>query len=522
MNISLKNEIMAVEARDAVSQKSTYTTVAAIYHRFSFLTIGSIIAATMQHVDKVYLIVNGDDPRVNSIARALGVEVIEKASTPYVKLFRDVLSRDNSGILVALYGDGTHDPLRIPELVENIRCGFDAVICSARVHDHNRNEKIFYLNNKGLRSENTGLIACSSGCFGHLKADFVMDVTHDLPAQLVTKLETAGLKIKLLGAVDNDNQDLLNVYRIAVVVPAYDEEALVGETLRGIPAYVRRIYAIDDASQDRTWEIINSIEDPRIVAVRHEKNKGVGAAIVTGYKKALDDNMDIVAVMAGDNQMDPEQLPRLIMPIIRGRAEYTKGNRLISKEFRKGMSKWRSFGNFLLTMITKIASGYWHVMDPQNGYTAISRQALEAVDLDSVYTYYGYCNDLLVKLNTYGMRTIDIVMPSRYGKERSKIRYSKYIFKVSPMLFRGFLWRLKTKYILLDFNPLVLFYALSMVMLPIMLPFDLWLFIQAILRYPVSHNQFVLAAITTFAGLQFLMFAMLFDMQADKSRSEVT
>jgi glycosyltransferase involved in cell wall biosynthesis len=521
MNLSLKNEKTAIRAQGVVTRKSMHTMVGVIYHRLTFLTIGTVIAATRQYVDKVYLIANGDDPRVIAIAHALDVEVIDKAATPYVKLFRDILSRDNSDILIALYGDGTHDTGRIPELVDSIHGGFDAVISPAREHEHGINEIVFYLNNKRLKSDNTGIIACSSKCFDHLKADFVMDVRHNLPGQFISKLEMAGLNVKHLRAASDNNQDLFSLYRIAVVVPAFNEEALIAETLQGIPGYIHRIYAIDDASQDRTWDIIKSMDDPRIVPIRHEKNKGVGAVIVTGYRKALEDNMDIVAVMAGDNQMDPGQLPRLLMPIIRGRADYTKGNRLISKDFRKGMSKWRSFGNFLLTMLTKIASGDWQIMDPQNGYTAISRQALEALDLDSVYTYYGYCNDLLIKLNAYGMRAMDIIMPSRYGQERSKILYSKYILKVSPMLFRGFLWRLKTKYILLDFNPLVLFYAVSMIMVPFGVLFCIWILLQKVLGYPVSQNFPLLAAFITLIGMQFLMFAMLFDMQADKSRSEI-
>lgn len=259
--------------------------------------------------------------------------------------------------------------------------------------------------------------------------------------------------------------------------------------------------------------------DPRILSVRHDKNLGVGAGIITGYKLALEDDMDIVAVMAGDNQMDPEQLPRLLMPIIEEKADYTKGNRLISKEFRYGMTKWRFLGNAMLTMITKIGSGYWHVMDPQNGYTVISRPALEVINMDSIYPYYGYCNDMLIKLNTFGMRVEDVLMPARYGREKSKIKLSRYISKVAPMIFMGFLWRLKTKYVVLDFHPLVFFYISSMALLPAGVLFSLWILIQKIYHNPVSPNFPLLAVFIDLMGLQFLLFAMLFDMQADKSRS---
>lgn len=337
--------------------------------------------------------------------------------------------------------------------------------------------------------------------------------------QILSQAEKNRLKIKYLNSEKEYDLKQFKGYNIGVVVPAYNEEKLIEETINGIPKYVKKIYIIDDSSTDSTPEILKRMADSRILSVRHEKNQGVGAAIITGYKWSLEDDIDIVAVMAGDNQMDPEQLPSLLMPVIEGRADYTKGNRLISKDFRQGMSKWRSIGNAILTMITKIGSGYWHIMDPQNGYTAISRQTLEIIDLDSIYPYYGYCNDILMKLNTFGRRVEDVAMPARYGREKSKIKYSKFIVKVAPMIFRGFLWRLKTKYIVQDFHPLVLFYTASMALLPAGVIFSMWILIQKLYHNPVSQNFPLLAVFMTLMGLQFLLFAMLFDMQADKSRA---
>ena len=146
--------------------------------------------------------------------------------------------------------------------------------------------------------------------------------------------------------------------KIAVVVPAYKEEELIRETLSSIPEYVDRIYAVDDGSPDRTYEIMRKIaeEDPRVICMKHEKNGGVGVAIVTGYKKALQDRMDIAVVMAGDNQMNASFLTDLLEPIVNGRADYVKANRLLSPRYRIGMGKWRFFGNSILTFLTKIAS----------------------------------------------------------------------------------------------------------------------------------------------------------------------
>ena len=301
-------------------------------------------------------------------------------------------------------------------------------------------------------------------------------------------------------------------------MPAYNEEVLLNETIKGIPEYVSRIYIIDDCSSDRTPEVIKSLTDPRIVSLRHEINQGAGKSVIDGYKMALKDKMDIVVVMDGDNQMDPSQMPRLLMPIIEGKAHYTKGNRLITRESREGMSTWRFFGNALLSLLTKIGSGYWDLMDPQNGYAAASRKALETIDLDSIFTYYGYLNDILIKLNAYGMTVTDVVIPARYGNEKSSINYRKYILKVAPMLFRGFLWRLKTKYILLSFHPLVFFYLASMILVPSGILFDFWILVQKLMRNFVSPNYPLLAVFITLMGVQLLLFAMFFDMQSDMSK----
>ena len=255
-------------------------------------------------------------------------------------------------------------------------------------------------------------------------------------------------------------------HTIAVVVPSFNEELLIQDTLLSVPAFVDRIYAVNDASTDKTQEIIETFskKDARIIPINHKTNCGVGAAIVSGYRQAMNDNQQIVVVMAGDNQMDPEVMPALITPIIQNKADYTKGNRLLSPEYRKGMSQWRFIGNALLTIMTKFSSGYWKLMDPQNGYTAISRRTLERLNLDRVYPRYGYCNDLLVKLNVFGFRVMDIEMPARYGRETSKIRYANYIVNVSFLLFSDFFYRLRQKYVVLSFHPLVIFYLFGLAM----------------------------------------------------------
>jgi glycosyltransferase involved in cell wall biosynthesis len=243
---------------------------------------------------------------------------------------------------------------------------------------------------------------------------------------------------------------------IGVAVPAYNESKLIEKTLSSIPPYVDKIYAIDDGSKDDTAEKIKKFRDRRIVLIQQE-NGGVGAAITTGYKRALADHIDIVAVMAGDNQMDPQYLPDLLDPIVDGKAEYTKGNRLVNSKYRKGMSAWRSFGNYTLTFLNKIASGYWSVDDPQNGYTAISSYALKQIDLDKIYKGYAFENDLLVKLNIHDITVKNVPIPARYADEKSSIRYSRFILKTSFYFINALIWRSWTKYVM-KLNPIGVIY----------------------------------------------------------------
>ena len=308
-------------------------------------------------------------------------------------------------------------------------------------------------------------------------------------------------------------------HSIGVVIPSHNEENHIKDTIETLPDFIDKIYVVDDGSTDKTAEVVKMLTDERVHLFQHEVNKGPGAAVVTGYEAALNDEMDVIVKMDGDNQMDPEQLPNLLDPIVEGRADYTKGNRLLSPEYRKGMSKWRFFGNSILTFLTKIGSGYWQMIDPQNGYTAISRRVLERINLDSVYPYYGYLNDILVRLNIYGYRVMDIVMPARYGTERSSIKYSKYIVKVSLMLLRNFFWRLKMKYIVFSFHPLILFYMLGIVLTPIGIFGGLFaLYYKYVIGGPLFIRG-VLSLLLFIIGVQFLLFAMLFDMQVNDRES---
>ena len=310
---------------------------------------------------------------------------------------------------------------------------------------------------------------------------------------------------------------MLEGKRVAVVVPAHDEEELIATTLAGIPAFVDKIYVVDDGSRDTTAERARAAGDPRVEVVPHERNRGVGAAIVTGYRRALADGIDATGVMAGDNQMDPVDLERLALPVVRGELDYAKANRLVSGEAWNLIPRTRYLGNAVLSMLTKIASGYWHVADSQSGYTVISQPMLVALDLDRVYTGYGFPNDFLVHLNVWNARVRDFPSRPIYGVgERSGIRYRKVVPRISWLLLKAFFWRLRQKYVIRDFHPLVFFYAFGFLATLAGLVLGILEIVYRIAGYEVSVGTVVLIALLLISGSQFTLFAMWFDMEANK------
>ena len=304
---------------------------------------------------------------------------------------------------------------------------------------------------------------------------------------------------------------------VAVVVPAHDEEALIGATLAGIPSFVDRVFVVDDGSRDATVERARAAADPRVEIVAHDGNKGVGAAIVTGYKRALAAGVDVTAVMAGDNQMDPAELEALALPVARGELDYAKANRLFTGRAWELIPRHRYLGNGVLSLLTKIASGYWHVADSQAGYTAISLRYLELLDLDRIYTRYGFPNDMLVHLNVWNARVRDFPSRPIYGVgERSGIRIRRVVPRISWLLVKGFFWRMREKYVIRDFHPLVFFYALGFLMTLLGLALGILETVLRILGNDIPAATIVLVALLLISGSQFTLFAMWFDMESNK------
>ncbi len=313
---------------------------------------------------------------------------------------------------------------------------------------------------------------------------------------------------------------MLKNKQIAVVIPAYNEEKLIAQTIEGIPAYVDRIFVVDDCSQDLTTEIVNLYveKDPeRVVLLQHSHNKGVGGAIVTGYKKARDEKIDVAAVMAGDAQMDPDDLERIVSPVVDEETDYVKGNRLFRGESWDMIPHYRYLGNSMLSLLTKIASGYWHIADSQTGYTAISLTALRTLKLDTIYERYGMPNDILIKLNICNFSVRDVSIRPVYNiGEKSGIRLLSVIPKISWLLLKGFVRRMVEKYIIRDFHPLIFFYLLGIFLTPTGTLLGLYLAILRLSGSEVTATSALFSAFLIISGLQSLFFAMWFDMEYNK------
>ncbi len=307
---------------------------------------------------------------------------------------------------------------------------------------------------------------------------------------------------------------------ICVTVPAHNEETQIARVIETMPDFVDYVVIVDDASQDKTIDIVKAYQEnsPKIILIEHRKNRGVGGAIASGYKWARDNDCDVTAVMAGDGQMDPEDLEKIVAPVAEGRADYTKGNRLFFGDAWRMIPHYRYLGNSFLSLMTKIASGYWHVADSQSGYTAISLLALKRIDPDSIYNNYGMPNDLLIKLNQFDFRVCDVhIRPVYNVGEKSGIRLHKVIPKISWLLFKGFWRRLFLKYVIRDFHPLIFFYMLSFILLSSSLPLAIRLFYLWWVRGDIPDMNALALIFTLISGLQTLFFGMWFDMEYNKS-----
>jgi glycosyltransferase involved in cell wall biosynthesis len=311
--------------------------------------------------------------------------------------------------------------------------------------------------------------------------------------------------------------------RVAVVVPAYNEETQIGRVIDTMPDFVDRIIVVDDCSRDHTGDVVKAhpaFAKGRVDLIVHAANQGVGGAIASGYVRARDEGYDIAVVMAGDGQMDPADLPALLDPLVEDLADYSKGNRLVTGDAIRKIPRVRFVGNAILSLLTKVASGYWTVADSQTGYTAINARALAAIDWSKMYRSYGQPNDVLVRLNVEGFRVGDVPVAPVYNVgEVSGIKIRRVIFTIGALLVRLFLWRLKEKYIIRSFHPLVFFYLVSFLFLMISGGLAVRLVSLWIGWGGVPELTFVSLLFSLGMSFNALCFAMWFDYEANRHLS---
>lgn len=308
--------------------------------------------------------------------------------------------------------------------------------------------------------------------------------------------------------------------RIAAVVPAYKEEKMISTVISTMPDYVDHIVIVDDHSPDATSDVVNRIADPRVTLIRHEVNQGVGGAIVTGHKAAMELGSDVNVIMAGDAQMDPAFLPELLDRVAKDGYGFAKANRFFSPESFEGMPSYRIFGNIVLSFMTKLASGYWNLFDPQNGYTAVRTEVLKRVPLESVSRRYSFENDLLIHLNILQVGAVDVPIPARYGDEVSSIRLSRVIPELMNLLFRGFWRRIWYRYVLWSFSPVALLLIFGLLLFLFGLGIAIWVCFQVASSVVATAATVMLAALPLMLGTQMLLSALQLDIQGSPSRPE--
>lgn len=362
---------------------------------------------------------------------------------------------------------------------------------------------------------------------------------------------------------------MLNKKTVAVIIPAYNEEKQIEQVLNSLPSFIDRIVVINDCSKDNTKSVVekyidknqknkifkkttikNSIktikknkynradilakqkedkeikyfipsevynknsEKDRVILISNLKNGGVGTALARGYKWCKDHNIDCTVSMDGDSQMDPGELESLCMPVVKDGVDFVKGNRLIHRSALLVIPKIRYIGNSILSLLTKIASGYWHISDSQCGYTAMSIKALKAIRIHKLYKDYGVPNDRIIKLNIAFCTIKEVeVKPIYKVGERSTMKIFKVIPKISLLLFKSFFKRLWIKYFFRDFHPLFLLYNFAFILFIINIPVGIKIINQLLIGKPLTYQSLIVFIFLSISGFQSLLFAMWMDMQ---------
>jgi dolichol-phosphate mannosyltransferase len=299
---------------------------------------------------------------------------------------------------------------------------------------------------------------------------------------------------------------------IAIVIPCFRVARQIARVVAGIPEEYAPIVCVDDASDDETTRVIRQLDDPRVVLVRHERNRGVGGAMKSGYVEALALGADIVVKMDGDGQMSPDDLPQLVAPLVAGSADYAKGNRFVDRAALRRMPRIRLLGNAVLTFASKMACGYWNMLDVTNGYTAITAAMLRRVNFARLAERYFFESSMLIELNILRARVADVEMPARYGDERSSLRIRHVVTTFPRMLLRGAARRFYWRYLIEDFSVTSVCAVLGALLVLGGCVFGVAEWTRSVLSgHPATAGTVLLAGLPVLLGAQALLVALVLD-----------
>lgn len=306
-------------------------------------------------------------------------------------------------------------------------------------------------------------------------------------------------------------------FNIAAIIPAYNVERDLESVLRGLPLYIKHVIVVDDASPDSSFAVATAAakDDGRIILVRHSKNQGVGGAMVSGFRKALELGAQVVVKLDGDGQMDPKHIPALVTPLIQGKADYVKGNRFRDFQALQQMPPIRRLGNLGLSFLTKAATGYWNIFDPTNGFFAVRTEILAELPLDKLDRRYFFETSMLANLYLIGALVMDVPIPARYGNETSSLSIRRTLVEFPFKLLATFFRRILLKYYIYDFSMMSLYLLFGIPLLLFGGIFGAVKWIQYASRnVPAPTGTVMLPTLSVILGIQILLSAIEIDINA--------
>ena len=306
---------------------------------------------------------------------------------------------------------------------------------------------------------------------------------------------------------------------VAVVIPAYRAASSIGAVLRAIPPAARWIVVVDDGSTDDLSAAVRDVEDPRLSVVTHDRNRGVGAAVLSGYDRALDLGAKIIVKIDADGQMDPAYLDELVSPVAAGEADYAKGNRFLHERELRTMPVTRRRGNVMLSFLTKLATGYWPIFDPTNGYTAIHSSVARLIDRANIAERYFFETSMLIELSRLRAVVVDVYIPSRYAGEVSSLRPARAAAGFPLPLLRAFVRRIRLQYFIRDFTPASLYIVVGAVNLLFGVAWGAWHWVLSNqIGIPATTGTVMIAVLPVILGAQLLLQAATLDIQGVPTR----